>query len=74
MAKTMVEMYHWFRVYYLGKYGMPMDSLDLLYRMMTIHIEMIIETVHQGYTARYPEYSKMSPRERYLNQLRKELG
>ncbi len=73
MAHTIVEVYHWFRLYYLGRYGLPIDSLDLLYRLTVVQVAVMFDVITSRYNARYEEWEHLTPRERYIQRLKKEL-
>lgn len=74
MAKTIAELYHWGRMMYLGRYGMPIDCFDLMYRFLLIELELFIAATGTRYTDRYERHKSLTPRERYLEKLKKEAA
>lgn len=69
MAKYFAEGYHWFRMYYLSRYGIPIDGLDLLYRLTLAQTDILFSSITIRYQAKNEEWERMTPRERYIRKL-----
>ncbi|TXH18040.1 MAG: hypothetical protein E6R03_02810 [Hyphomicrobiaceae bacterium] len=74
MAHAVVEVYHWIRMYYLTRYGVPADTLDLLYRLTIVQMAVLFDVATSRYNARYETLAAMTPRERFIHRLKKELA
>lgn len=74
MGATVVELYHWFRMYYFFRYGLPVDHLNYMYRLMVFQTAMLYELLRDRYTARIELNRLMTPREQYLYKLKLEMG
>lgn len=74
MAHAVVEVYHWIRMYYLTRYGVPADTLDAIYRLMIVQVEMLFDVASSRYNARYEMLAAMTPRERFIHRLKKEMA